>query len=91
MFRVIVSPTVSKRLGELALSRSTLLAVLNRMHDQLANHTATHRINRDPDDADLFDYVHTLYIEGRWRIIRFSVNDTRETDHLFVEAVNATT
>jgi hypothetical protein len=89
VMHVVVDPKISKRLGELiANNREVLLMVLNRLHDQLGNHAERYRGRRDPEDPDLFDYVHALYVDGKWYRFRFSVNDAKATDHLFVEAVS---
>lgn len=90
MFHVIVPPQISRRIHELIPNnRESLLTMLNQLYHQLENHADRYRGQRDPEDPDLFDYVQTLYIDNRWRVFRFSVNDTMATDHLFVEAVSA--
>jgi len=87
---VVVMPEVSSRLSEiLEGNRKAILRVWNRLFDQLENHPDSHRRKRDEEDLDLFDYVYVLYANRRWITIRFSVNDTRAQDYLFVEAVSA--
>jgi hypothetical protein len=92
MFRVIIAPLVSRQLGQLlGNERAALLRVLNRLHHELGNHSARYRGRRDPEDPDhLFDYAIGMYLGGRFRVFRFSVNDTMADDRLFVEAVSAT-
>jgi hypothetical protein len=85
--RVVVLPAVSHTLGQFLQSRAALIQVLARLHDQLANHSDIYRHRRDQGDPDLFDDVHSLYVGARWCTLRFSVNDSRATDYLFVEAV----
>ena len=89
MFHVVLPPTISRKLHELIPNnREAVLKVLNRLYDQLENHANRYRGQRDPEDPDLFDYVHAIYFEGRWRTFRFSVNDAMATDRLFIEAVS---
>src|SRR5947207_2132034 len=89
MRRVIVMPLVSTLLGA-TLSRDTLLAVLNRLHDQLTNHYDRYRSRRDPAAPDdYFDYV--LYVadaNGDWHTLRFTVSDRQAEGYLFVVAVS---
>lgn len=89
MYKVIVLPPVSRRLGEVIRNRSTLLRVLNRLYDQLENHASNYRGFRDPQNSDL--YTDSRYSDGLWRIFEFSVNDARATGYLFVEEVVLTT
>jgi hypothetical protein len=83
-------PLVSATLGNiLASRREPLLAVLNRLYDQLGNHADRYRSRRDPNDPDLFDYV--LYLaddQNDWHTFRFSVDDRQATGFLFVVAVS---
>jgi hypothetical protein len=82
-------PEVSSRVGELLQgNRTAILNVWNRLFDQMANHVQVHRRKRDANDPDLFDYVHSFYANHRWNRLRFSVNDTRAQDHVFVEGVS---
>jgi hypothetical protein len=89
VYHVNVTALVSRRLGELIPTREGLLRVLNRLYDQLENHADVYRNRRDPQDPDHFTYEHALYVNGRWRRFRFSVNDVRATGHLFVMAVSS--
>lgn len=90
MSHVIMALGVSTRLGVLLQgNRTAVLRVLNRLFEQLENHSQRYRKNRNPIDTDLFDYTHSLYANGRWRRLRFSINDVRAQDYLFVEAVSA--
>ncbi len=90
MYKVIVSPQVSQRLGELCKSRSVLLKVLNRLYHQLGEQAVRYRGQRDYNDPDLFIYRHSLYTADRgWLTFEFAVNDARAQDHLFVESVTS--
>jgi len=88
MSHVKVMPEVSRRLGEiLPRARGSLLAVLNRLYEQLENHADRYRNRRDPEDPDLFDYVLCLFDGENWHTFRFSVDDRQATGLLFVVAV----
>jgi hypothetical protein len=89
MRRIIVMPLVSTFLGA-TLSRRSLLAVLERLRDQLSNHYDRYRNRRDPTNPDdFFDYV--LYLadaNNDWHTLRFTVNDRQADGYLFVVAVS---
>jgi hypothetical protein len=86
---VIVMPLVSGLLGSI-LPRRPLLAVLNRLYDQLENHYERYRNRRYPAAPDdFFDYA--LYLadtEDDWHTLRFTVNDKQAPGFLFVHAVS---
>lgn len=84
----IITETVSIFLGSLGLPREMLISVLSCCYDNLPNNYERWRGRRDPEDPDLFEYVLRLYDGTNWHIFRFSVNDTRATGFLFVEAVS---
>jgi hypothetical protein len=81
-------PPVSAALGQVLRDRESLLTVLNRLYDQLANHTDRYRNRRDPEDSDLFDYVLYVFDGVSWHTLRFSVDDRQATGFLFVVAVS---
>ena len=81
-------PPVSAVLGQIIRDRETLVAVLNRLYDQLENHAADYRSRRDPEDPDLFDYVLHLFDGDNWHTLRFSVDDRQAAGYLFVLAVS---
>jgi hypothetical protein len=85
---VIVMPVVSEFLGKIGLSRRLLLAVLNRVYDQLENHAVSYQSRRDPKDENLFDYVVCVGDDDSWHTLRFSVDDHLAQGHLFVVAVS---
>jgi len=82
-------PEVSAKVSEILQGiRKAILQVWNRLHEHLNDRVHQHRKDRDSDDADLFNYIHSLYANRRWNHLRFAVNDTIAQDHLFVEAVS---
>lgn len=80
---------VSEALGK-TLSRGPLLAVLNRLYDQLQNNYEQWRGRRSPQHfEDCFDYVLTLADDDNvWHTFRFTVNDRTAADYLFVVSVS---
>ncbi len=88
MFRVIVTETVSRALGQW-LTRASMLAVFNRLHDQLTHHADRFRGRRNrtrPDDY--FDYYVNLADENdEWHTLRFTVDDRQAAGYLFVMGV----
>jgi hypothetical protein len=48
-------PEVSTALGAFVADRGSLIAILNRLYDQLENHAERYRSRRDPEDEALFD------------------------------------
>jgi hypothetical protein len=50
------------------------------VRDQLENHYNKHRGNRDPQDANLFDYIiRAVDSEGNCHTLRFSIDDSIAT------------
>jgi hypothetical protein len=86
---VIVSPKVSSSLGALQLPRELLLKVLFAVHHTLPSNYDRIRKNREVEDPDLFDYAPVIFDGEQWHRLRFSVNDTRATGFLFIDAVSS--
>lgn len=90
MFHVVVMPLVSEELGRFFRGgREPLLAVLNRLYDQLENHADRYRLRRNaqrPDDY--FDYLVNLFHEEGWHTLRFTVDDRQAAGRLFVDGVS---
>ncbi len=86
---ITVLPEVSRRLGELLADKEAVIRVLGELRHHLQNQAAGSRANRDDAQPDfLFTVPIRVLLRGRWRFIRFSVNDTTSPDHFFVEAVS---
>lgn len=63
--------------------------MLEQLRTNLREQSAGYRANRDEEEPDfLFNVPILLLLRGRWRILRFSVNDTISPNHFFVEAVS---
>jgi hypothetical protein len=85
----IILPGVEGRLEELIADEEVTTRALEQLLQNLVQHPAGYRANRDEEDPDfLFNVPIRLLLRGRWRFIRFSVNDTTSPDHFFVEAVS---
>jgi hypothetical protein len=85
----IILPAVEPRLDELIADVDVVTLALEQLLRNLEQHTAGYRANRDEEDPDfLFTVPIRVFLRGRWRFIRFSVNDTTSPDHFFVEAVS---
>jgi hypothetical protein len=85
---VVVMPPVSTVLGYFLSDREPLVAVLNRLYDQLENNYEQLRNRRDPGDECLFDYVLHLFDGIAWHTFRFSVDDCQAEGRLFVVGVS---
>lgn len=88
MHRVEVMPSVSQSMGKIGLPREVLLAVLNRLRDQLENHADRYQGRRDPKEERLFDYPLYVGDDENWHTFRFSVDDHQAQGYLFVVAVS---
>jgi hypothetical protein len=87
--KVVVGPDVSRQLGALLADADGVAYVLGELRENLLQRSADYRLNRDEEDPDfLFDVPIRLLLRGRWRFVRFSVNDTTSPDHFIVEAVS---
>jgi len=71
------------------LPRRSMLVAINRLYDQLENHSERYRRHRDPDRPDdYFEFVLQLADEnGNWHTLSFSVDDKQAEGYLFVDAV----
>jgi hypothetical protein len=86
---VLFEPDITRLLGSLLADKEAVLDVLGRLRRCLKEQPAGYRANRNETDPDfLFIVPIRLFLRGRWRFIRFSVNDTTSPDHFFVEAVS---
>lgn len=86
---VLFEPDITRLLGSLLADKEAVLDVLGRLRRCLTEQPAGYRVNRDEDEPDfLFTVPVRLFLRGRWRVVRFSVNDTTSPDHFFVEAVS---
>jgi hypothetical protein len=87
-YKVEISPLVSQRIGSLLQNRLVVADVLNRLRYDLENHAQMFRNLRDPEDQDNFFYAISVFSNGKWRHLHFTVNDTRATGCLFVDEVS---
>lgn len=87
--KVVVGPDVSRQLGALLADAEGVAFVLGELRENLHRRPDEYRLNRDDTDPDfLFIVPIRILLRGRWRFVRFSVNDTTSPDHFIVEAVS---
>ena len=85
----ILLPGVEPRVEELTADEEVSTRALEQLLQHLEQHATGYRANRDDADPDfLFIVPVRIFLRGRWRFVRFSVNDTTSPDHFFVEAVS---
>jgi hypothetical protein len=85
----IVLPGIEQRLDELVADEEVATYALEQLLLNLQQHSVGYRANRDEEEPDfLFTVPIRVRLRGRWRFLRFSVNDTTSPDHFFVEAVS---
>jgi hypothetical protein len=87
MYKVIVSPAVSRRVGALLQNRAAVIDVFNKLRFDLEEHGDNFRDNRDQNDPDYFFYTIGYLSNGTWNNLD-SGNDTRATGYLFVDEVS---
>lgn len=84
---IILPPEISRAIHGFGLGREALLGLLNGLRRELENNTAGHRSRRDPARPDLYFWFGlTVWDQGRPRGFRFTVDDARAADHLFLVA-----
>jgi len=86
-YRLIVPPEISRAIGAFGLDRNSLVMVLNRLYQELEERADDHKRHRDPAHPDLYFWFElTVWDHGRRRGFRFTVDDARAADHLFLVA-----
>jgi len=86
-YHLIVPPEMSRAIGAFGLDRNALLRMLNRLYQELEARADDHRHHRDPAHPDLYFWFELIvWDQGRWRGFRFTVDDARAADHLFLVA-----
>jgi hypothetical protein len=84
---VIVPPEISRAIRGFGLGREVLVELLNGLRRELEQNTDTHRRRRLPTHPDLYFWFGlTVWEKGRPRGFRFTVDDARATDRLFLVA-----
>lgn len=85
----ILLPGVEQRVEELTADEEVATRALEQLLQNLEQHATGYRANRDDTDPDfLFVVPVRILLRGRWRFVRFAVNDTTSPDHFIVEAVS---
>jgi hypothetical protein len=90
-YSLIVPPNISQAIGSFGLGRNALVTLLSTLRDELEIHTDNHRAHRDTTHPDLYFFCElTVWDQGRPRGFRFTVDDARATDRLFLVAAEET-
>jgi hypothetical protein len=80
---------VSRTLGGLLADKEAMIHVMDGLRAAHRAQFDKYKANRDDSNPDfLFIVPVRVFLRGRWRYVRFSVNDTTSPDHFFVEAVS---
>jgi hypothetical protein len=88
-YTVILPPEISRAIRAFGLGREALLGLLNGIRAELEERASNHRQNRDTTNPDLYFWCElTVWDQGRPRGFRFTVDDARATDRLFIVAVD---
>jgi hypothetical protein len=86
-YRLIVPPEMSRAIGAFGLDRNALVMVLNRLYQELEDRADDYRQHRDPAYPDLYFWFElTVWQQGHPRGFRFTLDDARAPDHLFLVA-----
>jgi hypothetical protein len=82
---VIVPPEISRAIRGFGLGREALVELLNGIRRELEQITDNHRLRRHPLHPDFYFWFGlTVWEQGRPRGFRFTVDDARATDRLFI-------
>jgi hypothetical protein len=86
--KVSIDKPVLRAIGSSGLSRAGCIVVVSCLLDDLGAHYDRFRMNRHPDDPDLFFvFPFRMLDEETWHAFDFSINDTTTEGWLFVEEV----
>jgi len=84
-WHTIVSPVISRAVGQCGLTRAGVVRVFAHLHNDLPTRADRLRRQRDAGDPDFFLYRLTLFDGGRLHLCVFSVDDLTAAGFLFVE------
>jgi hypothetical protein len=84
----IVPKVVSQAIGSFGLPREICNQLLSGIHTAIPQGYPRFRLDREPEDQDLFRVVIKIAAEERWHIFLVRANDTRAPGILFVETIN---
>jgi hypothetical protein len=86
-WRLIIGPEISQAIGGFGLDREALLRLYNVLRLELEVHADNYRQQRDHANPDLYFWFElTVWADDRPRGFRFTVDDARAPDHLFLAA-----
>ena len=88
-YHLIVPPEISQAVRAFGLNREALLRLFNQLRAELESHGDNYKPLRDPVRPDLYFWFElTVWDRGRPRGFRFTVDDARATDRLFLVGVD---
>ncbi|HLN33564.1 MAG TPA: hypothetical protein VK395_37910 [Gemmataceae bacterium] len=88
-YQLIVSPEMSRTIGSFGLSRQALVRLLTNVRSELEEHADRYRHQRDPNHHDLyFRFELHMRDQGRLRSFRFTLDDARAPERLFLVAAD---
>lgn len=85
MRRVVISPTISRRIGACGLTHIGVAEVLDRLHTDLKYTYPENHDYRDEDDPRVFHYLIIFKDADMVHDFNFLIDDSTSPDHLFIE------
>ena len=85
MRRLIIWPGISRRIGDVGLSHTGLLVLLNGLRSDLEDHYALFCALRDEEEPRFFHYLAAFADGGLMHRFEFIIDDSTSPDHLFIE------
>jgi hypothetical protein len=86
-YHLVVDPDISRAIGTFGLGRNALVRLLALLRSDLEDHADSYKHRRDPADPHLYFWYDLIVMDqGRLRRFRFTVDDARATDRLFLVA-----
>jgi hypothetical protein len=88
-YHLIVPPEISRNVRAFGLDREALVGLFTRLRWELENHADKYKHLRDAAHPDVyFWFALTVWDQGRPRGFRFTVDDARAPDRLFLVAAD---
>ncbi len=85
MRKLIIWPTVSRRIGACGLTHDGLLRFLNGLRHDLENNYQIYSVLRDEEEPRYFRYLVAFADGDLMHEFDFVVDDSTSPDHVFIE------
>jgi hypothetical protein len=82
--RTIVSPKMSRLIGECRLTRNAAVRVLAGLYGELSQRYDIYKVFRNPEDSQRFFFFDSITDGDSMHTFTFHVDDSTSPDHLFV-------